>query len=179
MSDWIEHEPQAHMMSAPVTFGVDYGPDDESCVFLVTNSDLDAKDAEIARLREGIRDRDFEVKLLAGHIRNHLAEIERLRVQVAGMTGQADGYRAVIRELSEQLRKEIDANNAGRVQRGNATANVKTTTQAAPIPGPQAVLDSRALVATAPTLDPRLGIAQPEGEPCEPRPTGARWRVMV
>jgi hypothetical protein len=28
-------------------------------------------------------------------------------------------------------------------------------------------------------LDHRLGIALPEGEPCEPRPAGARWRAMV
>jgi hypothetical protein len=28
-------------------------------------------------------------------------------------------------------------------------------------------------------LNHRLGIAQPEGEPCEPRPAGARWRAMV
>jgi hypothetical protein len=34
-------------------------------------------------------------------------------------------------------------------------------------------------VAVADALDHRLGIAQPEGEPCEPRPTGVRWRAMI
>jgi hypothetical protein len=58
-------------------------------------------------------------------------------------------------------------------------ASDETTAQAAPIPGPKTMVGSGALVAIADALDHRLGTALPEGEPCEPRPAGARWRAMV
>jgi hypothetical protein len=159
-------EPQAHMMSAP------------DCVLPAACSSefaqLKARKAMCTKtpwsLRAELDAKDDE--LVKWKYRALTAE-RRLR----GITfttndqgdlvliSEQDSEGRIVRvmwEREEQLRKASDEANTS-----------------APIPGPKTMVGIGALVATADALDPRLGIAQPEGEPCEPRPTRARWRAMV
>jgi len=171
----IEPKAQAHMMSAPPNVHdlcllenclahpqlhiaqdagfpreIEYMPPPD------LRAELDAKDDELAKWKDRALTAERRLRGIT-FTTNDQGDLVLISEQ--------DSEGRIVRvmwEREEQLRKASDEANTS-----------------APIPGPKTMVGSGALVAVADALDPRLGIAQPEGGPCEPRPTRARWRAMV
>jgi hypothetical protein len=100
------------------------------------------------------------------------AELDAKDVEIASLKANAAMWERLClqaQDLASRALRDLEL-----MRKASDEANTS-----APISGPKTMVGSGALVAVADALDPRLGIAQPEGEPCEPRPTGVRWRAMV
>ena len=154
-------ETQAHMMSVP-DMGRNHvrgGPWVEAFGLVSTlcpTMEIDVQDpvGMARKIVDEVKAKDAEI----ARLRDQLQNVETWAHAFSEMAGKAEWDLAAAEEELEKLRKANDAPNVG------VGHNVRG--------GLLNRLDDHA-------LDHRLGIAQPEGEPCEPRPTGARWRAMV
>jgi DNA repair exonuclease SbcCD ATPase subunit len=118
----------------------------------------DGEHAEIARLKALHASINMAQGAEIQRLRDQLQNVETWAHAFSEMAGKAEFDLAAAEEELEKLRKANDGPDMG------AGHNVRS--------GLFNRVDDHA-------LDHRLGIAMPEGEPCEPRPTGARWRAMV
>jgi hypothetical protein len=173
-------ELQAHMMSAP-DMGR-YAPDMSRKH--MSDAAWDARRKAFPQLTTHVgRDEWEKDHVLAGTVLLTVAELDAKNVEIQRLQKQADFYRERYQEARrevcdrlielEQLRKGVMPNAEGL----GATAAART--EGAHAVAGDASAKTRGLMTVADNLGHRLGIAQPEGEPCEPRPAGARWRAMV
>jgi hypothetical protein len=146
-------EPEAHMMSAPITVrpqGVQ--------VDTVTIS-MD----EYVQLMARPRDRQMQdcvVSDLCEQVRTAEAERDALRAEVERLNDEL-----------ERLRKGKDD------ERNRGVGSVADVRVRSDIPSAQRYMPSVAFMAD--TLDPRLGTQQPDGEPCEPMSARSyRWGML-
>jgi hypothetical protein len=182
-------EPEAHMMSAPITVGVDYGSAacDQSCMVTRIGDQIVSVEYGTAPItvreseRQHVSDDAAAAMTYDADSRDAVERAFRKRGTVLLTVAERDALRAEVEQCHKDARLSADMLGDAlaeieRLRKGkDETLDTKPIRQETGMA--QTLMRAGRAGAADLVLDPRLGTPQPDGAPCEPM-SARRWRWL-